>query len=131
MVSSQCGSESLSFCWHQDLGLHFPLANHFHTPQFSMQDSTGSQILEINEHQVPAIAYRRIIELWRRGLTESEITQEVKTMCNKNSGAISEVVLSAINDQKFASTFPSEISGDEYLHKSDIRFFFSQFQLRS
>jgi hypothetical protein len=36
----------------------------------------------------------------------------------------SEVVLSAINDQKFASTFPSEISGDEYLHKSDIRFFF-------
>jgi hypothetical protein len=84
--------------------------------QISMQDSTGSQILEVNGHQVPAIAYKRIVELWRRGWTESEITQEVKTMCNKNSGAISEVVLGAINDQKFAFTFPSGTSREEYLH---------------
>jgi hypothetical protein len=80
-----------------------------------MQDSTGSQILEVNGHQVPVIAYKRIVELWRCGWTESEITQEVKTICNKGSGVISEVVLGAINDQKFAFTFPSEISGDEYL----------------
>ena len=80
-----------------------------------MQDSTGSQILEVNGHQVPAIAYKRIVELWRCGWTESEIIQEVKAICNKNSGAISEVVLGAINDQKFAFTFPSKSSGDEYL----------------
>lgn len=80
-----------------------------------MPDPTGSQILEVNGHQVPAIAYKRIVELWRRGWTESEITQKVKAMCNKNSGAISEVVLGAINDQKFAFTFPNGTSGEEYL----------------
>lgn len=86
-----------------------------HPIQTSMLDSTGSQILEVNGHQVPAIAYKRIVELWRRGWTESEITQKIKAMCNKNSGAISEVVLGAINDQKFAFTFPNETSRKEYL----------------
>jgi hypothetical protein len=93
----------------------FPLQTTSHPVQINMQDSTGSQILEVNGHQVPAIAYKRIVELWRCGWTESEITQEVKAICNKNSGATSEVVLGAINDQKFAFTFPSESSGDEYL----------------
>jgi hypothetical protein len=86
-----------------------------HPIQTSMLDSTGNQILEVNGHQVPAIAYKRIVELWRRGWTESEITQMVKAVCNKNSGAISEVVLGAINDQKFAFTFPSQTSRGEYL----------------
>jgi hypothetical protein len=80
-----------------------------------MAGSAGSQILEVNGHRVPAIAYKRIVELWRRGWTESEITQKVKAMCNKNSGAISEVVLGAVNDQKFAFTFPNKTSGEEYL----------------
>jgi cysteinyl-tRNA synthetase len=86
-----------------------------HPIQTSMSDPTGSQILEVNGHQVPAIAYKRIVELWRRGWTESEITQKIKAVCNKNSGAISEVVLGAINDQKFAFTFPNKTFHKEYL----------------
>jgi cysteinyl-tRNA synthetase len=87
-----------------------------HPIQTNMSDSTGSQILEVNGHRVPAIAYKRIVELWRCGWTESEITQKIKAMCKKNSGAISEVVLGAINDQKFAFTFPNKTSREEYLH---------------
>jgi hypothetical protein len=86
-----------------------------HPIQISMPNSAGSQILEVNGHRVPAIAYKRIVELWRRGWTESEITQKVKEVCNKNSSAISEVVLGAINDQKFAFTFPNKISREGYL----------------
>jgi hypothetical protein len=86
-----------------------------HPIQTGMPDSTANQILEVNGHQVPVIAYKRIVELWRCGWTESEITQKVKAVCNKNSGAISEVVLGTINDQKFAFTFPNGTSREEYL----------------
>jgi hypothetical protein len=81
-----------------------------------MPDSSITPSLEVNGHKVPAIAYKRIVELWRRGWTEAEISREaMNTMCNKNFGAISEVVLGAINDQKFSFTLASETDRKNYL----------------
>lgn len=81
-----------------------------------MSDSTKNPILEVNGHQVPAIAYKRIVELWRRGWTEFEITKAaMSAMSNTNIGTISEVILGAINDQKFAFIFSDEASHEEHL----------------
>jgi hypothetical protein len=81
-----------------------------------MSDSTKNPSLEVNGHKVPAIAYKRIVELWRSGWTEPEIVQEATNiMQSKNSIAISEVVLGAINDQKFAFTFSREPACIDYL----------------
>ena len=71
-----------------------------------MSDSTKTTVLDVNGHRVPVTAYKRIVELWRSGWPESEITQEaMSTMRNTDIGTITDVVLGAINDQKFAFTF--------------------------
>jgi hypothetical protein len=81
-----------------------------------MPVSTQNPILQVNGHQVPVIAYKRIVELWRSGWTESEITKAaMKAMRNTNIGAISEVILGAINDQKFALAFSDETTRGKYL----------------
>jgi hypothetical protein len=81
-----------------------------------MPDSTQNPILQVNGHRVPVIAYKRIVELWRRGWTESEITvAAMNAMRNTNIGAISEVILGAINDQKFALAFLDETIRGKYL----------------
>jgi hypothetical protein len=51
-----------------------PLQTTSHPIQISMWDLTRRHILEANGRQVPAIAYKRIVELWTCGLTGSEIT---------------------------------------------------------
>ena len=71
-----------------------------------MSDSTKIPTLDVLGHKVPVSAYKRIVELWRSGWTESEIAEDaMNTMRNKNIVAITDVVLGAINDQKFACTF--------------------------
>lgn len=81
-----------------------------------MSNSINTSILEVNGHRVPVIAYKRIVQLWRRGWSEAEITQEASNaMRNHNIATISEVVLGAINDQKFAFTFSGEVGCENYL----------------
>jgi hypothetical protein len=81
-----------------------------------MSDSAQNPILQVNGHRVPAIAYKRIVEQWRSGWTESEITEvAMNAMRNTNIGAISEVILGAINDQKFAFAFSDETTRGKYL----------------
>jgi hypothetical protein len=81
-----------------------------------MPDSNTIPSLEVNGHKVPVIAYKRIVELWRRGCTEVEISREtINTACYENFGATSEVVLGAINDQKFSFTFSTETDRENYL----------------
>ena len=84
-----------------------------------MSDSTKSTMLDVNGHRVPVTAYKRIVELWRSGWTESEITQEAMSiMRTTDIGIITDVVLGAINDQKFAFTFSGESARKGYLQIS-------------
>jgi hypothetical protein len=81
-----------------------------------MSDPTRNLSLEVNGHKVPAIAYKREVELWRSGCIEAAITQGVmNTMGQKKFGVISDVVLGAINDQRCAFAVSDETARKNYL----------------